>query len=199
MHPNPLFRTDDRAAMLRLVDEIAFGMVFLTTPEGPRVGHTPLIAQGENKVRFHLSRRNALAPNLDGATALITINGPNGYVSPRWYDDRVTVPTWDYVAIELEGTVRQLATPELDDFLYQLVDRHETRLGGKQWSASEAGEDMWARQLCGILGFEMQISEWRPTFKLSQKKSPAERERIAASHDENGAGDLARAMRGATA
>lgn len=196
MHPNPLFRTDDRAEMLRLVDEIAFGMVFLTTPDGPRVAHTPLIAHGHDKLRFHLSRRNALVPFLDGAVALITVNGPDGYVSPRWYDDRATVPTWDYIAIELEGAVRQLETSELDTFLYQLVERHEARTGGEQWNASEAGEDVWNRQLRGILGFEMQIANWRPTIKLSQKKSPDERARIAAAHDANGITDLARAMRG---
>ena len=132
MHPNPLFRSDDRAMMLDLVNQITVGMVFLTTPDGPRVAHTPLIADDTGTVRFHLSRGNALTPHLDGATALITANGPHGYVSPRWYDDRNTVPTWDYVALELEGPVRMLSTEELDGFLYQLVDRQETALGGDQ-------------------------------------------------------------------
>ena len=40
MHPNQAFRTEDRALMETLIDEIGFGMVFATTPDGPRVAHT---------------------------------------------------------------------------------------------------------------------------------------------------------------
>ena len=47
MHPNPLFRSEDRALLEALVDEIGFGMVFAATPDGPRVAHTPLLWAGE--------------------------------------------------------------------------------------------------------------------------------------------------------
>ena len=101
MHPNPLFRTDDRELIESIVAEAGFGMVFLTTPDGPRVAHVPLIASGDGALQFHIARSNALAAHLDGAKALVVVNGPHGYVSPRWYADRASVPTWDYVAIEL--------------------------------------------------------------------------------------------------
>ena len=44
MHPNPLFRSDDRQLFETLIEQIGFGMVFLTTPDGPRVAHTPLLS-----------------------------------------------------------------------------------------------------------------------------------------------------------
>ena len=195
MHPNPLFRSDDSALLRKLVDDIGFGMVFMATPKGPRAAHTPLLWSGENHLRFHLSRANALTAHIDGAQALVTVNGPDGYISPRWYDDRNTVPTWDYVALELEGTVSRLDEPALDAFLYDLVERHETRIGGEAWRASEASEDMWNRQLKGIRGFELEIRDWRPTLKLSQKRSLAERERIADGLENTGHPALARMMR----
>ena len=195
MHPNPLFRSDDRALIRKLVDDIGFGMVFMTTPNGPRAAHTPLLWSGENRLRFHLSRGNALTAHIEGAQALVTVNGPDGYISPRWYDDRNTVPTWDYVALELEGTVSRLDEPALDAFLYDLVERHETRIGGEAWRASEASEDMWNRQLKGVRGFELAIRDWRPTLKLSQKRSLAERGRIADGLENTGRPALARMMR----
>ena len=67
MHPNPVFRTDDRALMEKLIDENGFGTVFLTTPEGPRVAHTPLLSTGEDAVQFHLARANALTQHRVGA------------------------------------------------------------------------------------------------------------------------------------
>lgn len=46
MHPNPLFRTEDRALIGTLIGaliaQIGFGMVFPTTPGGPRVAQAPL-------------------------------------------------------------------------------------------------------------------------------------------------------------
>ena len=158
--------------MEALIDEIAVGTVFLTTPDGPRAALTPLLSTGDGAVQFHLARGNALTRHLDGATALVTINGPDGYVSPRWYANRDTVPTWDYVALELEGRVRPMADEGLEGFLHTLIQKHEGRLGDAPWRTEEASGDMWARLLRGIAGFEMEVLAWRPTIKLSQKKSP---------------------------
>ena len=195
MHPNPLFRTDDRALLETLIDEIGFGMVFLTTPDGPRVAHTPLLSTGDGAVQFHLARGNALTRHLDGATALVTINGPDGYVSPRWYANRDTVPTWDYVALELEGRVRRMAEEGLEAFLYALIEKHEARTDGEPWRADEASTDMWAKLRRGIAGFELEVLAWRPTIKLSQKKSPEERATIAAGLEASGSSALAQLMR----
>ncbi|WP_370184468.1 FMN-binding negative transcriptional regulator [Alteriqipengyuania sp.] len=182
MHPNPQFRSDDRQLFEALIDEIGFGMVFLTTPDGPRVAHTPLLSTGEGAVQFHLSRGNAQTRHLDGSTALVTVNGPDAYVSPRWYDERGTVPTWDYVAREMDGRVRRLSEDELEAFLHALIAKHEERLDGEPWRADEASETTWSKLFRGISGFEMEVQAWRPTLKLSQKKNAGERARIADGH-----------------
>lgn len=199
MHPNPLFRSEDKAQYESLIENVGFGMVFLTTPDGPRVAHTPVLSDGQGRLRFHLANGNALTRHLDGADALLTVNGPDGYISPRWYDDRNTVPTWDYVALEMDGPVRKLDVNELDAFLYALIEKHEGRLGGEQWSSSETDPAVWNRLLDFIAGFEMTVENWRPTFKLSQKKSAAERLAIAAGLDAAGKTDLSRMMRETTA
>lgn len=196
MHPNPLFRSDDRALLEALIDEIAAGTVFLTTPDGPRAALAPLLSTGAGAVRFHLSRGNALTRHLnDGATALIIVNGPDGYISPRWYANRDTVPTWDYVSLELEGRIRHMADEELEGLLNALIDKHETRLGGDPWRAEETNERLWASQFRGIVGFEMEVLAWRPTIKLSQNKSPDERASIAAGLEATGSPALAQLIR----
>ena len=47
MHPSPAFRSgqigEDRALFAALIAEAGFGMVFLSTPDGPRVAHVPLL------------------------------------------------------------------------------------------------------------------------------------------------------------
>jgi transcriptional regulator len=196
MHPNPLYRSDDRAHCEALIADVGFGMVFAATPEGPRVAHTPLLLAESGAVQFHLARNNALARHLDGATALIVVNGPDAYVSPRWYDDRNTVPTWDYVALEVEGTVRRMADEGLEAFLHAAITKHETRLGGEPWRAEESSEKMWAGLFRGIVGFELEVQAMRPTFKLSQNKPVATRARIAEGLETAGASALAEMIRG---
>lgn len=199
MHPNPLFRSNDSALCDRLIDTVGFGMIFAATPEGPRVAHTPLLRSESGAIQFHLARGNALTRHLDGATALIVVNGPDAYVSPRWYDDRNTVPTWNYVTLECEGPVRQMADAELEAFLHAAIAKHETRLGGEPWRAEESSEKMWAGLFRGIVGFELAVQATRPTFKLSQNKPAATRARIADGLAAAGSPALADLMRDVTA
>ena len=196
MHPNSAFRAEDRAVHEALLDQIGFGMVFAQIPDGPRVAHTPLILSGAGRVRFHLARGNALAKHLDGATALLLVNGPDGYVSPRWYIDPDQVPTWNYVALELEGPVRRIAESELLALLEALSARHEARVSkGVAWTMDKLSQPMLRRLLAGIVGFELEIQAWRPTYKLSQNKSPEERTRVVAGLETAGQPKLAALMR----
>lgn len=196
MHPNPLFRSEDRALFETLIDEIGFGMVFAQTPDGPRVAHVPLWSTGDGAVQFHLSRANALTRHIAGTNALVLVNGPDAYVSPRWYADPAQVPTWNYVALELEGPVRRMEPEGLAAHLQVLVDRHEDRLGPDSgWDLEQVPEARLRQLAEGITGFELEIRAWRPTLKLSQNKPAEERERIAEALEAHGSPALAQLMR----
>jgi transcriptional regulator len=200
MHPNAAFRHDDRALLAAMVDEIGFGMVFAATPDGPRVAHTPLLLtrpiDSGAAVQFHLSRGNALTKHLNGATVLALVNGPDGYVSPRWYADPAQVPTWNYLSLELEGRVRRLDADGLLTLVEGLSERHEDRVsGGEPWTMAKLPDAKLRGLLAGIVGFELEVLAWRPTFKLSQNKSPEERERVAAGLEAQGSPALAALMR----
>lgn len=196
MHPNAAFRTEDRALMEALIDEIGFGMVFATTPDGPRVAHTPLVWTEDGAIQFHLARGNALTRHLDGMTALAVITGPEGYVSPRWYADAEQVPTWNYVALELEGRVRRMDADGLLGLLETLSAREEARVTeGKPWTLAKMPESKLRPMLGAIVGFELEIQAWRPTFKLSQNKPSDERERVASGLETQGSRAIAQLMR----
>ena len=196
MHPNPAFRSEDRALFEMLIDEIGFGMVFAQTPDGPRVAHTPLLSTGDGAVQFHLARGNALTQHLNGMTALALINGPDGYVSPGWYDDPQQVPTWNYVSLELEGRVRRLDGDGLRGLLEDLSARHEEQAQAQPpWTLDKLPETRLRGLMAGIVGFELEVQAWRPTLKLSQNKPVEERERLAAALERSGAAGIAHLMR----
>jgi transcriptional regulator len=194
MHPNPAFRHDDRGLIEALVDEIGFGMVFAATPDGPRVAHTALLSTGDGAVQFHLARGNGLSRWLAGGTALIVVNGPDAYVSPRFGGNPAQVPTWNYVSVELEGRVRRMDSDGLTGLLEALAARHEARIGGEAWTMDMVPEDHMRGMLGQIVGFELEVLAWRPTFKLSQNKPEAERKAIASALQAAGSPALAELM-----
>jgi len=181
MHPNTVFRWEDRAAMRALVAEIGFGTLFAATPDGPRVAHMPVVWDGDDRLLFHLARGNALTRHLAGATALFTVLGPDGYVSPDWYRlDANQVPTWNYVAVELEGVVTPLDHDALVAQLDALAEQQEARLAPKPpWSRGKMEPAAFDAMLRGITGFALRIQAWRGTAKLNQNKP--ERARLAAA------------------
>ena len=149
--------------------------------------------------QFHLARGNALTRHLAGSDALIVINGPDAYVSPRWYGNRDTVPTWDYIALELEGRVRRMADEGLEAFLHAAIAKHEVRLAGEPWRAEESSEKVWGGLFRGIAGFELEVLAWRPTLKLSHNKPAEDRARIADGLEAAGKPALAHLIRGLAA
>ncbi len=196
MHPAAAFRHGDRQLHETLIGEIGFGMVFAQTPDGPRVAHTPLVYTGDGAVQFHLSAGNALTKHLAGINALLVVNGPDAYVSARWYDELDQVPTWNYVALELEGPVRRMETEGLSALLHQLTARHEARIsGGQPWTMDKLSPARLNGLMKGIVGFEMEVRAWRDTVKLSQNKSEAERENVASGLETQGSVAIAQLMR----
>src|SRR6185503_2537942 len=112
MHPNRKFHLTDPEEMAAVVRELGFGIVFVQTAEGPRAVHVPVQLEGK-RLLFHVSRRNLVHEALmAGATALFVASGPHAYISPDWYGLEGRVPTWNYIAVELEGPVRPLDRQE---------------------------------------------------------------------------------------
>lgn len=190
MHPSPAFAWDDRAATLAFVAEVAFAHVFVATPAGPRVAHVPVMVDGE-RLRFHLANGNALTPHLDGATALASIGGPNAYVSPNWYaDGRGQVPTWNYLAVEVEGVARRLADDELVDLLDASAATHERRVG-QDWTRAKMDPARFTAMCRAITGFELPATVIRATRKLGQNKPDADMRGVAAAQRAAGHADVA--------
>ncbi len=201
MHPNPAFRPkleagDERQMIEALVREIGFGMVFFTTPDGPRAAHVPFFSTGDGALQFHLAHGNALTRHITGQTVLAVVNGADAYVSPDWYEVPDQVPTWNYISAEMEGPVRQMDTEGLIALLDDLSELQETRLLPKHpWTRSKINADTFDKMLKAIVGFEIEIKAWRPTFKLSQNKSVEARERVAAQLEAQGHNAMALMMR----
>lgn len=197
MHPNAAFRPAQDELPAMVVREIGFAAIFAATPDGPRVAHAPvLLSDDAATLQFHLARGNAVTRHLDGANTLAVVQGPDAYVSASWYADADQVPTWNYVAIEMEGTMRKLDDAALIAQLDRLSASHEARISANPpWTRDKMNPALFSKMTGAITGFEMRITAWRPTIKLSQNKAAGERERVIQGVEATGHGALAQLMR----
>ena len=58
---------------------------------------------------------------------MLAVSGPDSYVSPDWYGTGTAdqVPTWNYVAVHIRGTLRRRADETLRAHLDALSARFE--------------------------------------------------------------------------
>ena len=196
MHPNPAFRPKEDEIAALLVREIGFAAIFLTTPDGPRVAHVPVLLAADNRtLRFHLARGNALTKYLDGAAALAVVQGPDAYVSPADYGDDAQVPTWNYVSVEMEGRARQTGRDALITLLDDVSAAHEARIAAAPpWTRAKMDPAQFSRMVDAIIGFEIDVTAWRTTLKLSQNKPAAMAARVQTGLAARGHGALAQLM-----
>lgn len=180
MHPDGYFAWPDEAAMRACVEQVGFAHIFVPTNDGPMVVHAPLVLAGE-AFRFHVARRNRARPFLDGERVLASVVAGNAYVSPDWYDRRTDqVPTWNYVAVEIEGIARLLDEAALLAQLDRLSDVHEATLDAKPgWTRDKVSASSMKGLLAAIEAYEIGDVTMRGTRKLNQNKSAADRAGVA--------------------
>lgn len=193
MHPKAAFR-DPATDWLDFADARGFAHIFATTGSGPMAVHAPVTRHGD-ALRFHVSRGNRITPHLAGARVIASIAPVDGYISPNWYAAPANqVPTWNFVAVEIEGFARPIGETALTEQLDALAARHEPRVNpADPWTRDKMDPDVFIAMLRGIVGFEIEVDAVRETVKLSQHR-PADLPGTLAGLRAAGQGALADAM-----
>jgi len=198
VHPSGLFRQHDEAALAALVAAHPFALAIGVADGRPVAVHAPVLLEGR-RLRFHVSRGNALAPALvDGAAILAVVTGPHAYVSPDWYGQDDQVPTWNYLSVEMEGRVRVLDEAGAAALLDDLSDRFEAGLAPKPaWKRDKMSPGRFEGLLRGIVACEVELDRFEGVWKLGQNKPVEARLAVADHLDALGDRVFAALMRGA--
>jgi transcriptional regulator len=121
---------------------------------------------------------------MPGAEALAIVRGPQAYISPGWYESKTrhgrVVPTWNYEAVHLTGTLAFHHDPEwLRAFVTRLTTAHES---GRErpWAVTDAPPEYIDGQLRAIVGVELTVTSVEAKQKLSQNRSELDREGVVA-------------------
>ncbi len=181
MYLPPQFRDTDPAIVQRIMREHPLASIVSVGGDGfPVLSHIPLHWQAaslwgdepasEHGVLLgHCARANPHAQCLAlQPSALVSFMGPQAYMSPGVYADKLRVPTWTYLAVQAKVQTR-IVDPhtDRDRILKCLIADHEPSYA-QQWR--ELPASYTDAMLNGIVAFEMQITDLQCAVKFNQHR-----------------------------
>ncbi|WP_276389974.1 FMN-binding negative transcriptional regulator [Eudoraea chungangensis] len=148
----------------------AFGILTSLSKGRLWATHIPLeleIREGSPDVLVgHIAKANEQWKGFDNNQEVLCIfNGPHSYVSSSWYE-KEEVPTWNYIAVHVYGTIKIQNEREVLAAMHRLVDKYEKH--SKQPLSLKNLSPKTLKQVRGVVGFEIKIEEIKAAYKLSQ-------------------------------
>ncbi len=176
------FKVEERQRLYELIRTYNFGIMFSQSEGKALATHIPFLIEIDDKDNAsligHLARANPQWKSWDdNSELLIVFQGPHAYISPAWYHDQKTVPTWNYAAVHVYGCPHLIHEPEeLRPMVVDLVHYQEKQLGNP-WDTSQM-EDVIETELKAIVGFRIPIRRIEGKFKFNQNRSEEDRKSV---------------------
>jgi transcriptional regulator len=174
------FVVGERATLVALMREYPLATLVSVAAGEAGFTHLPLeVEQRGDAVRLfgHVARANPHWQQWsEGSTVTAIFHGPDGYVSPSWYDAREAVPTWNYAVVHARGRIAVTHDSEAKErILKALIDRHDPAYR-RQWD--ELGVGYRERMKGAIVGLSIEVERLEGKFKLGQNRPAADRARV---------------------
>lgn len=171
------FKAEDRELIQSVVEQNPFATVVTAAEDGLKASHLPCLYdrdRGENGVLIsHMAKANRHWKVFEGsAETLIIFQGPHAYVSPTWYIEQFSVPTWNYAVVHFYGRPTVLEEEETYRLLVRTLQQFE---GPESTYDMAAGESYIRKIMPGVVAFEMPVTRVEAKFKMSQNKTPVDR------------------------
>ena len=177
---------EDRAELLAFMRANNFPVLVTGTGGTLHASHLPVLVGREDPLvlDMHMAKNNPQWNEFfDDQEVMVVFSGPHAYVSPRWYEEKERVPTWNYTAVHAYGLPRIVSEKE---------KKHESQRRlvaamDPQWlpEFDKLSEKYVTMMLEGIVNFEISVTRLETRWKLSQNRSRREMELIAAQLDKS--------------
>ena len=181
MYSPPYNRPEDRAEILAFMRANDFPLLVTGTGGTLHASHLPVVVQERGEALFldmHMAKNNPQWREFFDDEVLVVFSGPHAYVSPRWYEQKERVPTWNYAAVHAYGTAKIIEERAAKHAGQErLVATHDP-----EWLSAfrNLREQYVSDMLEGIVNFEINVTRIETRWKLSQNRGRREMELIAA-------------------
>lgn len=169
------FKEENPDLLFALIEEYSFGLFFSQHQDKPEVTHLPFLFDrnkyDKGTLIAHFAKANKHWRTLEeDKEVLCVFQGPHMYISPSWYKNRDTVPTWNYATVHVYGKPKVIHDlNELRKMVTTLTNHHEAQVDS-DWSLEE-GKSSFESDLRAIVGLEIEITRMEGKFKFNQNRS----------------------------
>lgn len=172
MYIPDIYKNENLEEIIGFLKENSFGILINQQNGNIAATHIPLELQiRENDKQFlvgHISKENPQWQSFENDDRILAIfSGAHTYISPSWYDHE-NVPTWNYVAVHIQGKIKIIVGQKVIDSLKKLVDKYES--GVENPTKIEHYSKKTMLQTRGIVGFEIEITKIEAVKKMSQNR-----------------------------
>ena len=124
----------------------------------------------------HVAKANPQGQNFkDDQEVLAIFQGAHSYISSSWYEIE-EVPTWNYIAVHVYGKLEIIEGEALWKSLKKLVDKYEQN--SENPVSMEKLSSKTLRQIKGVIGFKIKITEIQAAYKLSQTRTDTDYQHV---------------------
>ena len=181
------YKNENLDEVKEFIVQNSFGLLINQLDGKPWATHIPLelahAEDGSEILEGHIAKANPQWKAFkESAEVLCVFNGPHTYISSSWYKEE-EVPTWDYIAVHVYGSIKILDETETMASLHRLVDKYER--GSKQPLSLNDLSPKTLRQVKGVVGFQIRINDIQAAYKLSQTR-PEDHPKIISELKERG-------------
>lgn len=181
----------DVEAVRALVREHPWATVVSFVPgRGLVSSHYPVLLEEDEDgivLLSHVGRPDERLHELGQHEAMVIVYGPQGYVSPSWYDTSPAVPTWNFAVAHLYGVPELLSDEENLQVLDRLVAHFERVLPEPYlMNGTIANSEYAAHIVHGTVGFRLRVTRFEAKEKMSQDKPVEVVERVVTALGEPG-------------
>lgn len=172
MYIPEIYKNENPEAINQFLQKNSFGILVNQVDGKLWATHIPLELDtnesGKQVLYGHISKENPQWNSFVSDSKILAIfSGLNSYISPSWYDHE-NVPTWNYTAVHVYGTIKIIEGEALLLSLKKLVDKYEAHSENPIKMEDLCDETM--SQTNGIVAFEIEIEEIQAVHKLSQNR-----------------------------
>jgi len=182
MYSPPYNRLADRTELLEFMRANNFVLLLTGTGGTLHASHLPVTVEDGAaglKIDMHMARNNPQWQEFFDEDVLVVFSGPHAYISPRWYEQKPRVPTWNYAAVHAYGIPRVISGKEAK----HASQRRLIAALDPQWlpKFDALPAEYVSGMLDGIVNFEIPVTRIETRWKLSQNRGRREMELIAAA------------------
>lgn len=188
------FAVSDSGRLRKFVSANPFAVVITAGDGSPRISQLPVMWEADDSsvLTGHFARTNLHWQSADGDEAVVLFRGPDCYVSPAYYEEPNTVPTWLYVSAKARGRLQIIGDPqEAREVLRRQSVFHESDRDDP-WDMSQNDAGFTDRLAAGVVAFRIEVTSLEGTWKLNQHHSAVRRRRTIEALHRKGDADSVR-------